>query len=122
MPRQLRLRSLALVVAALTLCCGRVINRGPTKEEVTAALQTEAASMKRDGEKLDPSLGVKATWNITGVQVQEQAGNSSQPYKGTVRFRINSRTDDPTGPVETNFDKAFNYVYDAKLGKWLFKP
>jgi hypothetical protein len=39
-----------------------------------------------------------------------------------VRFRINSRTEDPTGPVETNFDKTFNYVYDAKLGKWLFKP
>ena len=115
-------RHLVLAVTALALCCGRVINRGPTKEQVTGALQAEAASMKRDGEKLDPSLGVKATWNITGVDVQEQAGNAAQPYKGAVRFLINSRTEDPTGPVETNFDKTFNYVYDAKLGKWLFKP
>ena len=122
MSRLLCLRSFVLVLAGLALCCGSVINKGPTKEAVTALLQTEAATMKRDGEKLDPSLGVKATWNITGVDVQEQANNSAQPYKGSVRFRINSRTNDLTGPAETNFDKTFNYVYDAKLGKWLFKP
>jgi hypothetical protein len=116
------LRSFVLLLAALALCCGRVINKGPSKQEVTAALQSEAASMKRDGEKLDPSLGVKATWNITGVDVQEQAGNSAQPYKGSVKFKITSRQDDPIGPVETHFEKTFNYVYDAKLAKWLFKP
>jgi hypothetical protein len=111
-----------LVLAGLALCCGSVINKGPTKEAVTAQLQSEAATMKRDGEKLDPSLGVKATWNITAVEVQENPGSSSQPFKGSVKFRINSRQEDPTGPVETNFEKTFNYVYDAKLGKWLFKP
>ena len=114
--------NLVLAAAALAVCCGRVVNRGPSKEAVTAQLQTEAATMKRDGEKLDPSLGVKATWNITAVEVQEQAGNSSQPFKGSVKFRINSRQEDPTGPVETNFEKTFTYVYDAKMAKWLFKP
>jgi hypothetical protein len=115
-------RHLALLLAVLALCCGRVVNKGPTKEEVTAALQNEAAGMKRDGEKMDPALGVKAVWNISGVEVKEQAGNSAQPFTGAIRFRINSRMDEPTGPVETNFDKTFNYVYDAKLGKWLIKP
>ena len=115
-------RHLVPVLAVLTVCCGGVVSKGPTKEAVTAALQNEAAGMKRDGEKMDPALGVKATWNITGVDVQEQKGNSAQPFTGSIRFRINSRMDEPTGPVETNFDKTFNYVYDAKLGKWLIKP
>ena len=81
-----------LAAAVLALCCGRITQKGATKESVTALLQNEAAAMKRDGEKLDPSIG------------------------------INSHTEDPTGPVETNFERTFNYVYDAKLGKWLFKP
>ena len=111
-----------ILAAGLAFSCGQSAKKAAAdKAAVTALLQSEAASMKRDGEKLDPSLGVKATWNITGVDVQEQAGNASQPYKGSVRFKITSRTDDPTGPVETNFEKTFNYVYDAKLGKWLFK-
>jgi hypothetical protein len=120
MPRPAR--HAVLVAAALALCCGKVINKGPTKDAVTALLQNDAAAMKRDGEKLDPSLGVKATWTIAGVDVQEQPGNDSQPFKGSVRFKINSRSDDPTGPVETNFERTYKYVYDAKLGKWLIMP
>lgn len=111
-----------LAASAVALCCGRVVQKGPTKDAVTVLLQNEAAAMKRDGEKLDPNLGVKATWTIHAVEVQEQTGNDTQPFKGMVRFRINSLTEEPTGPVETNFERTFNYAYDAKLGKWLFKP
>jgi hypothetical protein len=115
-------RHAVLVAAALALCCGKVVNKGPSKDAAAALLQTEAAAMKRDGEKLDPSFGVKATWTIEKVDVQDQPGNDSQPFKGSVRFKINSLTEEPTGPVQTNFERTFNYVYDAKMGKWLFKP
>jgi hypothetical protein len=114
----------ALVAAAfLTLCCGKSAQKAAAdKAAVTQLLQNEAATMKRDGEKLDPSLGVKATWTIHSLEVKEQPGNDNQPFTGAVVFYINSRTDEPTGPVESNFEKTFKYVYDAKLGKWLFKP
>ena len=56
-----------LAAAVLALCCGRITQKGATKESVTALLQNEAAAMKRDGEKLDPSIGVKATWTVTAV-------------------------------------------------------
>lgn len=115
------LRSLGLV-ALLCAACSVVGTKGPSRESVTPLLHNEAAALKRDGEKMDPGLGVKATWTIKTVDVQEQAGNDSQPFRGTVRFVINSQTMEPTGVVEHNFERTFNYVYDAKLGKWLFKP
>lgn len=109
-------------VAALSLACKTEAKKAADKAAVTQLLQNEAAAMKRDGEKLDPSLGVKATWTIHSVQVQDQPGNESRPYTGAVVFRINSLQEEPTGPVETNFERTFKYVYDAKLGKWLFQP
>jgi hypothetical protein len=118
----LRLVACALAIALGAAACKKAISRGPSKEAVTAAPQAEAASMKRDGEKLDPNLGVKATWTIAALDVLEQPGNANQPFKGTVRFKINSQTMEPTGLVESNFERTFNYVYDAPLGKWLFKP
>ena len=118
-------RAAVLALAALlatAAACSKPGAKKATKEQVTAALQAEAATMKRDGEKLDPSLGVKATWTIHSLEVKEQPGNDSQPFTGAVVFYINSLTQESTGPVETNFQRTFNYVYDAKLGKWLFKP
>ena len=108
--------------AALPLACKSAEKKAADKAAATALLQNEAAAMKRDGEKMDPSLGVKATWTIHSLEVKEQPGNDDRPFTGTVVFWINSRTDEPMGPVESNFEKTFKYVYDAKLGKWLFTP
>jgi hypothetical protein len=117
-------RSAALLLAAVLAggACSKSAGGGATREKVTPLLQQEAETMKRDGEKIDPSFGVKATWTVREVSVQEQAGNSSQPFRGTVRFVINSQTQEPTGIVEHNFERTFKYVYDAKMGKWLFQP
>jgi hypothetical protein len=119
-------RRAAVLYLAATLAlgwgCSKPGAQGPTKETVTAALQAEAGTLKRDGEKLDPNLGVKATWTIAALEVKEQPGNAAQPFVGSVRFKINSQTMEPTGPVESNFERTFDYAYNATLGKWLFKP
>jgi hypothetical protein len=117
--RRLALSALALALGAA--CSGGAPSKSE-RESATAALQQEAAALKRDGEKMSPSLGVKATWTIMGVDVQDQPGNPNQPLTGAIRFRINSQTREPTGVVETNFERTFRYVYDAKLEKWLLKP
>ncbi len=113
----------ALAALAIVLCA--CSGGGPSKsdrEAATASLQNEAAALKRDGEKMPPSLGVKATWTITGVDIQDQPGNASQPFTGTIKFRINSQTRESTGVVETNFERSFQYVYDAGIKQWMLKP
>jgi hypothetical protein len=118
-----RFAALLVAAACVGAACSKSSSKGAvTRESVTPLLQQEADTLKRDGEKLDPNFGVKATWTVRGVEVQEQAGNASQPFRGTVRFVINSQTQEPTGIVEHNFERTFKYVYDAKLGKWLFQP
>jgi hypothetical protein len=113
----------AVIAVVLTVGCSAMGKPSASEREAaTAALQKEAEALKRDGEKLDPILGVKATWNIQGVDVTEQAGNKNQPFLGTIRFRINSQTREPTGIVETNFERSFAYVYDTGLKQWLLKP
>ena len=108
-----------LVVAGLvTACKGRF--GGPSREEVTAALRQEAETFKAKGEQSDPVLRLKSTWNIEGVDVQEQPGDDNRPYKGTIRFRIITTMRDPDG-TETNdrLDKQYDYVYDVKEKRWL---
>src|SRR6185503_3629473 len=103
--------SAVILAAGLALSCGKSAQKAAAdKAAVTQLLQNEAATMKRDGEKLDPSLGVKATWTIHSLEVKEQPGNDSQPFTGAVVFYINSLTQESTGPVETNFQRSFNYV------------
>ena len=114
-------RALAALAAVFCACTAG----GPSKsdrEAATASLQNEAAALKRDGEKMPPALGVKATWTITAVEVLDQPGNAGQPFTGTIRFRINSETREPTGVVETNFERSFSYVYDAGIKQWMLKP
>jgi hypothetical protein len=112
----------ATVTVAGGACSKTAGSKAATRETVTPLLQQEADVLKRDGEKLDPNFGVKATWTVRGLDVQEQADNASQPFRGTVRFVINSQTQESTGVVEHNFERTFKYVYDAKMGKWLFQP
>ncbi len=96
------------------------------REAVLPLLQKEAESLKADAEKPDPKLaplGVKTTWTITSVEVQEQAGNKSQPYQGTIRFRIDSEMREFDGtPLKQTLEKKFDYGYDATAKKWQFKP
>ena len=73
MRRSARLGTLALAATLLALPgCGRKGPVGPGREVVTPLLQREADALKRDGEKLDPVLLVKATWTIAGVDVTER--------------------------------------------------
>lgn len=108
-------------VAVFSACSGGAPS-GSDREAAVAALQKEAEGLKRDGEKMNPALGVKATWNITSVDVQDQPGNPARPLLGTIKFRINSQMRDPTGPTEHNFERTFKYEYDTAIKQWLLKP
>ena len=113
---------LAVIAVAAGAACSGGVPTGSDREAAVAALQKEAEGLKRDGEKMDPALGVKATWTITGVDVQDQPGNATQPFTGTIKFRINSQMRESEGVVENNFERSFKYVYDAGLKQWLIKP
>lgn len=92
----------------------------PSKESVQGALQTEAEGLKRDGEKPIPGMGVKSIWTIEGIDIQEQPNEENRPWKGTVRFKIESAMREPDGTISRDsIKKTFNYVYDAPLKKWL---
>jgi hypothetical protein len=110
-----------LAVFALAACNLRGLS-GPSRDEVVALLQAEANDMKKGGERMDPKLGVKAVWNIEGIDVEEQPNDSAHPWKGTVRFKIVSTMHDADG-TETNdlLRKNFTYVYDTATKKLLFQ-
>jgi hypothetical protein len=108
----------ALAVAA---GCGGSA-RGPGREVVTPLLQQEADALKRDGEKLDPILRVKATWTIAGIDVTERPGDPDRPWAGAIRFRIRSEMRDEQGVATADeFDRRFDYVYSASLNRWIFQ-
>jgi hypothetical protein len=116
----LRFPAAVVVLAALVgVACGEKAPDRPAREVVLPLLQKEAASMKADGERVNPAFGVQSTWNVESVEVQEQAGNKAQPWRGTIRFRIESKMRDADG-TETNdrLDKRFEYSYDMVTGKW----
>jgi len=113
--------AVSLAVLVLTGCNLRGLS-GPSRDEVLALLQAEADDMKKGGEKMDPKLGVKAVWNVEGIDVVEQPNDSAHPWKGTVRFKIVSTMHDADGS-ETNdlIRKHFSYVYDSATKKLLFQ-
>jgi hypothetical protein len=112
-----------LAVAAAGVACSGGVPTGSDREAAVAALQKEAEGLKRDGEKMDPALGVKATWNIASVDVKEQPDNKDRPLAGTIKFHISSRNaHDPTGATEHNFERTFEYEYDKAIKIWLLKP
>jgi formylmethanofuran dehydrogenase subunit A len=113
--------ALAAAVLVLSACSGGAPSKSD-RDAATASLQAEAAALKRDGEKMNPALGVQATWTIKGVDVVDQPGNANQPYTGTIRFVINSQVRESTGVVENNFERSFKYVYDAGIKQWMLKP
>lgn len=116
LPRSVVVLSAAAVCASCSVF--KSVNR-PSKETVQAALQTEAEGLKRDGEKPIPGTGVRSVWTIEGIDIQEQK-DDNRPWRGTVRFRIDSAMREPDGTIsKDSIKKSFDYAYDAPLKKWL---
>jgi hypothetical protein len=115
------------VAVAVAFACFSAFgcSRGPSvpkKDAVLPLLQKEADTLKTDGEKVDPSLGVQSTWTIEGVEVREQPKNEANPFAGTVRFKILTRTKDFDGSmVNDQVTKQFEFVWSAVLNKWIFQ-
>jgi predicted small lipoprotein YifL len=123
--RRARLGTIALF-AVTTLAagagCGRRGADVPGREVVTPLLQQQADELKRDGEKLDPVLRVKATWKIEGVDVTERPGDADRPWAGTIPFKIRSETKDERGAVAVDeFERRFDYVWMASVKRWVFQ-
>jgi hypothetical protein len=115
--------SLSLLVLVLAAAACSKKPSGPTREEVLPALQQEAQTMKTEAEKMDPKLQVTNTWTIAGVEVQEQADNKAEPFKGTIKFDIETRTKEWDGTVLSDRkQKSFNYAYVSKTKKWMMRP
>jgi hypothetical protein len=96
--------------------------KGPSREMVLPLLQQEAQSLKADGEKASPGLGVKSTWAIKSVEAREQPANEAQPWAGTIQFAITSEMRDVDGtPLVQNFDKRFEYVWSTVMNRWIIQ-
>ena len=119
-----RTAGVVILVAALAAvaACGRKGPDAPARNELLALLQKEADSLKASGEKLDPVLGVKATWTIAGIDVTERPGDADRPWAGAIRFKIRSETKDTDGAVVVDeFERRFDYLYTASIQKWVFQ-
>jgi predicted small lipoprotein YifL len=119
-------RTAGIVVLAAALlglaACGLRGPKAPGREVVTPLLQKEANDLKASGEKLDPVLGVKATWTIAGLDVTERPNDPDQPWAGAIRFKIRSETKDmDRGVIVDEFERTFDYVYSMALEKWIFQ-
>jgi hypothetical protein len=113
--------SLGLAVA-LVVGCGAGGPKPPDRDTVLGLLRQEAESMKKEGEKMDPSFGVAATWHIDAVEVAERPGDKEKPWNGTVRFTIESRTREPDGSATVDkIPKTFDYTYDLASKRWMVR-
>ena len=120
----MRLGSLGLVVgivlAVALIGCSRK-PKGPDREALVTQLQQEAEALKAENENQDASLGVRTAWTVESVDVVEQPDNAEAPWRGTIRFKIKSETDDTDGRVEVHeFDKEFSYVFNPTIQKWIY--
>jgi len=62
---------------------------------------------------------VRSVWTIEGIDILDQK-DDNRPWKGTVRFRIDSAMREPDGTIsKDSIKKSFDYAYDAPLKKWL---
>lgn len=91
----------------------------PTREHVESLLQQEADTMKREGESdVNPSLGVTITWTVQSVDIREQPKNDAEPWAGTIRFVIESKTPELDGTVTERFDRSYDYVWELANERW----
>ncbi len=120
MSQTYRIITLALPLLGLLACSPKAA--GPSRETLLPLLQKEADSLKVDGEKVDPVLGVQSVWTIEGIDLKEQKSNEKSPWLGVVRFHIVSRTKDFDGStVNDESRKQFEYVWNTTLEKWVFQ-
>jgi hypothetical protein len=106
-------------VGTLSACSG-VLDSAPSREEVEPLLRQEAESLKSEGEQVNPSLGVKVTWEIQAVEVREQPEDDAYPWAGTIRYLIKSEAAEYDGSTETDqFEKVFEYVWDMATERWI---
>jgi predicted small lipoprotein YifL len=110
-----------LAVALTAAGCGAKGPGKPTREAVTALLQQEANTLKADGEKLDPVLGVKATWTVARLEVTERPDDADRPWAGTILFKIRSDARDTDGVQTHEFEKRFDYLYTTTVNRWIFQ-
>ncbi len=114
---------LACGMACLMLplsACGRHKASGPSREVVLPLLQEEAAYLKKGGEDLPPSLRVKATWTVEGIDLTPHPDDKDFPWTGAIRFRIRSDSRDVDGSIVSDtFQKRFDYRYSTAIGKWI---
>src|SRR5712692_5113108 len=110
--RDLKRAVLVLVAVAVSVSCS-IFKSGPPKpsrEAAQAALQAEAEGLKKDGEKHMSGMGVTSIWTIEGVDLVEQTKDENRPWRGTVRFRIDSAMREPDGTVsKDSIKKKFDY-------------
>jgi hypothetical protein len=111
-----RNRLATVVVAGLALSCSGKKDAAATKDQLLAELRQPSPWST---EKVDPKLPIQSTWTMVDAQIKDQPDNIVFPYKGTVRFKIVTRTKDVDGSVATDqFEKSFDYMYDPKAKKW----
>lgn len=111
----------ALVLGLTPALACSVGPKGPSRETILPLLQKEADSLKADGEKPMPSLGVESTWTIEGVDLKEQPTNESNPWVGTIRFKIVTRMNDDGTVTTDESRKQFEYLWSTALSKWVFQ-
>jgi hypothetical protein len=115
----MRFRWLLLGIAVFAISCGVVGEKAPPQETVLSLLRDEAQKLKGEGENMDPAYGVTANWEIEDVQVRKLSKDESQPWGGTIQFRITSRFREPDGTTsQEEFVKNFEYVWDMVLEGW----
>ncbi len=112
-----------IVVAGLAwalVACSRPQPKGPSKDALLTQLQQEAADLKKGGEDVNPTIGVKVTWTIEGVEMKERPGDKDYPWGGMIRFQIRSQSREPDGSMTSDaFLKRFDYRYSTVLNKWI---
>jgi hypothetical protein len=115
-------KGVVLGAAVMIAACSLGRPEGSKREAVLALLQQEAKGLKQEGEKVNPALGVKSIWNVEAVEVHEQPGNESQPWTGSIRFRIESKMKEVDGSLLTQqFEKRFDYVYSTVMNRWIIQ-
>lgn len=122
-PTRFALCTAALVVPLLLVLfasCGVMKKSPPPQAEVEALLKQQAEKEKREAEAdVNPKLGVQITWTIQSVEVRPQPGNEAQPYAGTIRFLVESKTPELDGVATERFDKTYEYLWDLEKAVWI---
>ena len=78
--------------------------------------------MKREGESdVNPSLGVTVTWTVQSVDIREQPQNEAEPWAGTIRFVIESKTPELDGTATERFERSYDYVWELEAERWAMR-